>query len=370
MATMNIGGQLVGAGHPVFIVAECGINHNGSIDMALEMIDAAAVTGVDAVKFQLFTARGMYTPEAGLYRTASGDMVPIYQLMEDVELPLEWIPEISKRCRMHGLKFVMTVCDEWCVEQMQQFDFDAYKVASYELSHVPMLKELGQLDKPIILSTGAANIADVVRADELISNDGTRNYAILQCEAAYPADPSALNLRVIDTYSRLFPHVVAGFSDHSEDPIAAPVQSLHHGAKIVEKHFTLDRNLPGADHIFAVDPPDLVRMVTAIREAEAKLAAGDEEEIDEKLAGSTVRRLTEGEHMLRNFAYRGIRAVQDIHVGELLSPDNIRVLRPGELDQGIHPRFYPLLASGQWVATRDIKQWSDVQWDDVLTPGN
>lgn len=368
MATMNIGGQLVGDGHPVLIVAECGINHNGSLAMALEMIDAAAVSGADAVKFQLFTARGMYTPQAGLYRTASGDMVPIYQLMEDVELPLEWIPELSKRIRTHGLKFVMTVCDEWCVEQMQQFDFDAYKVASYELSHVPMLVELSKLDKPIILSTGAANIADVVRADELISNDGTRNYALLQCEAAYPAKPAELNLRVIDTYSRLFPHVVAGFSDHSEDPVAAPVQSIYHGANIVEKHFTLDRNLPGADHIFALNPQDLSRMVETIRETEEKLAAGEVGEIDEELAGSTVRQLSECEHMLRNFAYRGIRAVADIQAGEALSPENIRVLRPGELSQGIHPRYYPLLGSGDWVATRDLKQWSDVQWDAVLTP--
>ncbi len=366
MAVFDVGGKTVGDGQPVFIVAECGINHNGELRTAIEMIDAAAAAGADAVKFQLFRAAGMYTPRAGKYKTAKGEMVPIYALMEEVELPLEWLPELSAACRRSDIKFIMTVCDEWCVRAMEQADFDAYKVASYEISHVPMLIELARHDKPIIISSGAANISDVVRALEWLSPEGARPIGTLQCEAQYPADPKSLNLNVIETYRRLFPNVIPGFSDHTSDPVEAPVQSVYHGARIVEKHITLDRSQPGADHIFALEPAQLAQMVSAIREAEAELAAGVEPQIDNVLAGDGVRRMAENEKMLRDFAYRGIFAIASIKAGEILTEDNIRVLRPGELAQGMHPRYFPLLSSGRYRATRDIERWTGLDWDDVL----
>jgi sialic acid synthase SpsE len=370
MPLMQIGGRAVGDGQPVFIAAECGINHNGDLRMALQMIDEAARAGVDAVKFQLFTARGMYTPKAGLYRTAAGQMVPIYELMEQVELPVDWLPHLSRRCRQAGVKFIMTVCDEWCVEQMDQADFDCFKLASYELSHVPLLMALARRDMPIIISTGAANIADVVRAMEWLTPEGERPLGLLQCEAVYPARPEELHLRVIDTYRRMFPNAIAGFSDHSADPVRAPVQAVCHGARVIEKHFTLDRSLPGADHSFAVDPPDLVRMVKAVRQTEDDLAAGREPELDETLAGSPVRRMTEAEKALRDFAYRGIFTTRAIRPGDRLSRENIAVLRPGELAQGMHPRYYPLLSSGNYRATRAVEQWTGLDWDDVLVPAD
>jgi len=366
MAVFDVGGKPVGDGQPVFIVAECGINHNGELGTAIEMIDAAAAAGADAVKFQLFRAAGMYTPRAGKYKTAKGEMVPIYELMEEVELPLEWLPDLSAACRKADIKFIMTVCDEWCVRQMEQADFDCYKVASYEISHVPMLIELALHDKPIIISSGAANISDVVRALEWLSPDGTRPIGTLQCEAQYPADPKSLNLNVIETYRRLFPNVIPGFSDHTSDPVEAPVQSVYHGARIVEKHTTLDRTQPGADHIFALEPAQLAQMVSAIREAEAELATGVEPEIDEALAGDGVRRMAENEKTLRDFAYRGIFTIAPIKAGDVLTAENIRVLRPGELAQGMHPRYYPLLCSGNYRATRDVEQWTGLDWDDVL----
>ena len=177
MAVFDVGGKPVGDGQPVFIVAECGINHNGELGTAIEMIDAAAAAGADAVKFQLFRAAGMYTPRAGKYKTAKGEMVPIYELMEEVELPLEWLPDLSAACRKADIKFIMTVCDEWCVRQMEQADFDCYKVASYEISHVPMLIELALHDKPIIISSGAANISDVVRALVVADRDVSLEFA-------------------------------------------------------------------------------------------------------------------------------------------------------------------------------------------------
>ncbi len=367
MAILQIADRNVGDGHAVFLVAECGINHNGSLDMALQMIQEAADSGVDAVKFQLFRADGMYTPDAGLYKTASGEKVPIYSLMEDVELPLEWIPKLSGKCRELDLCFIMTVCDEWCVGAMGQYDFDVYKIASYEISHLPMLREISQRDMPIIMSTGAADMSDVLEAVNLLTPDKQRPLGVLQCTAKYPAKLSEINLSVIDTLSRIFPNIVPGYSDHTEDPVRAPVQAVYHGAKIIEKHFTLDRNLPGADHCFAVDPPDLTRMVSAVREAEVRLEEGNFPQLDETIAGSTVKRLTEAEQMLRDFAYRGIFATRKISSGEPLTTDNIAVLRPGELQQGLHPRYFKILASGNYVATRDVAQYRGLQWNDVLS---
>lgn len=367
MATLQLPSRSVGADNPVFIVAECGINHNGSLDMALEMIEQAAAAGVDAVKFQLFRAEGMYTPDAGLYETAAGDMVPIYELMRDVELPLEWIPELSNRCRKCNLHFVMTVCDEWCVQQMAEHDFDIYKVASYEISHLPMLQEIARRQVPVIMSTGGADMVDVIEAVSVLAGENGCRVGLMQCTAHYPTAPDNVNLSVIETLSRISPNIVPGYSDHTKDPTTAPVQAVYHGAKILEKHFTLDRELPGADHSFAVDPPDLALMVEAVREAEQEVENGDHPKPDETMSGSPVKRLTEPERWLRSFAYRGIFATRDIAAGEVLSRDNLAVLRPGELPQGLHPRYYEMLASGKYVATRDIPIHRGVKWDHILS---
>ncbi len=373
----------VGGHAPVLVVAECGINHNGSLEMALRLIEAAAEAGAGAVKFQLFRAEGMYTPRAGMYRTATGDLVPIYELMREVELPVEWLPHLSRGCRDHGVEFIMTVCDEWCVAQMDPVDFDVYKIASYEIEHLPMLAEIARRDKPVFLSTGAATMAEVSEAMDVLAPDGTRPVGLFQCTAKYPAPEDALNLGVIETFAARFGNIVAGFSDHSRDPLKAPVQSVYHGAKVIEKHFTLDRNLPGADHSFAVEPADLRDLVAAVREAEAGMdnrrvgapvpgahqpAGGPAglrgDWLDPLLAGDGVKRVEPVEDGLRHFATRGLFSIADIAPGEAFGPHNLRVLRPGELPQGLHPRHYAELVGGG-VAARELPAWTGLQWDDV-----
>lgn len=346
------------------VVAECGINHNGELDLALRLIEAAAGAGAEGIKFQLFRAAGMYTPLAGNYRTATGGYVPIYKLMEDVELPLEWIPKLSCACRDHGLEFIMTVCDEWCVAVMDEFDFDVYKVASYEIAHLPMLEELARRDKPVFISTGAATMEEVQEAVQTLSPDGQRPIGLFQCTAKYPAPEQALDLAVIHTFADSFPQIIPGFSDHSLDPTKAPVQAVYHGAKMIEKHFTLDRNLPGVDHSFAVEPRHLRELVSAVREAEAKLASGEPLEIDPALAGRSAKVVEADEQVLRDFATRGIFSIEPIRAGEAFSRDNLRVLRPGELPQGLHPRYFSQFVSGGRAA-RDIPQWTGLVWDDV-----
>jgi len=365
-----MGGELqlrthtVGDGRPVFIVAECGINHDGSLDQALRMIEAAANVGADGVKFQLFRAAGMYTPRAGMYRTATDGLVPIYELMEDVQLPLEWIPSLSRAARDHGVEFIMTVCDEWCVAAMDEFEFDVYKVSSYEIGHLPMLAEIARRDKPVFLSTGAATMEDVQEAVQTVSPHGQRPFGLFQCTAKYPAPEEELDLAVIGTFARTYPQAVVGFSDHSFDPVRAPVQSVYHGAKMIEKHFTLDRNLPGVDHSFAVEPGHLRALIAAVREAEARMAARQPLAVDPTLAGRDTKVVEPHEQTLRDFATRGIFAVESIAAGEAFSGENLRVLRPGELPQGLHPRYLAELLAGG-IAARDIPQWTGLQWEDV-----
>jgi sialic acid synthase SpsE len=361
IASITLHNHTVGDAAPVLIVAECGINHNGSLDLALRMIEAAAGAGADGVKFQLFRAAGMYTPRAGMYRTATGDMVSIYELMQDVELPLEWLPHLSRACRNHGLEFIMTVCDEWCVAQMDEVDFDVYKVASYEIEHLPMLAEIARRDKPIFLSTGAASAGEVREAMDVLAPGGQRPVGLFQCTAKYPAPEEALNLAVIGSFAREYPHCVPGFSDHSADPLRAPVAAVGHGAKVIEKHFTLDRNLPGADHSFAVEPRHLRALVAAIREAEAGAGAAAPEAL---LAGDGVKRVEAIEERLRHFATRGVFSLSDIAPGEPFGPHNLRVLRPGELAQGLHPRHYAALVAGG-VAARAIPACTGLQPADV-----
>lgn len=354
----------MGRNQPVMVVAECGINHNGELDLALRLIEAAAGAGAEGIKFQLFRAAGMYTPLAGNYRTATGGYVPIYKLMEDVQLPLDWIPHLSRACRDHGLEFIMTVCDEWCVQIMDEYDFDVYKVASYEIAHLPMLEAIAQRNKPVFISTGAATMEEVEEAVQTLSPDGERALGLFQCTAKYPAPEEALDLAVIRTFADTFAQIIPGFSDHSLDPIKAPVQAVYHGAKMIEKHFTLDRNLPGVDQSFAAEPGHLKALVQRVREAEAQVAAGETLTVDPILAGRSAKVIEDHEQVLRDFATRGIFTIRPLKAGEPFTRENLRVLRPGELSQGLHPRYFGRFVSGA-VAARDLPQWTGLSWEDV-----
>jgi N-acetylneuraminate synthase len=364
--TLQLHNHRVGDGEPVLIVAECGINHNGQLDLALRMIEAAAGAGAGGIKFQLFRAEGMYTPRAGLYRASTGELMPIYDLMRELGLPLDWLPHLSQACRDQGVEFIMTVCDEWCVAQMDAVEFDAYKIASYEVGHLPMLAEIARRDQPIFMSSGAATMAEVREAMSVLAPDGQRPIGLLQCTAKYPAPEETLHLSVIETLAAAFPSAIPGFSDHSRDPLKAPVQAVYHGAKVIEKHFTLDRNLPGADHSFAIEPADLRELVAAVRDAEARLERGSPEPqaLDPILAGHPDKHVEPIEDGLRHFATRGIFSLRDIRAGERFSAENVRVLRPGELPQGLHPRYYAGLIAGG-TAARDIPAWTGLQAQDV-----
>ncbi|WP_045925776.1 N-acetylneuraminate synthase family protein [Bacillus siamensis] len=369
MASCKIGSKSIGGDSPVFIIAEAGINHDGKLNQAFELIDAASEAGADAVKFQMFQADKMYQKDPGLYKTAAGKDVSIFSLVQSMEMPAEWIEPLLEYCKKKGVLFLSTVCDEGSADLLYATSPPAFKIASYELNHLPLLKYVAGLKTPIIFSTAGADISDIQEAYQTITGEGNKEIAIMHCVAKYPAPPEHSNLSVIPMLAAAFPDAVIGFSDHSAHPYDVPCAAVRLGAKLIEKHFTIDKNLPGADHSFALNPDELKEMVAAIRSVEQELRQGHHAPVPEMLSGSSHKTTTPIEGDIRKFAYRGIFSTAPIQKGECFTADNLAVLRPGQKPQGLHPRYFELLIDGA-RAVKDIPADTGITWDDLLTKGS
>jgi N,N'-diacetyllegionaminate synthase len=330
-ARIRIGDRWLGAGEPCYVIAEAGSNHNGSLAQARALIDVAADAGADAVKFQGFRARTLYPETAGKSEYLK-DERSIYDIIQAMELPLEWLPALADHCRARGVDFLCTPFDEAWVEALDPY-VPAFKVASYELSHLPLVRKVLERRKPTFISTGASGLAEVLRVVELARAVGNERIVLLQCTAAYPTPPADVNARAIVTLREATGcHV--GLSDHSRDPIVAPVVAVTLGAVALEKHFTLSNSLPGPDQRFAVEPGELKDLVRSVRQAQAVLGTG----VKEVLAIETE---------LHGFARRSVFSVRAIKAGEVFSEENIRVLRNGAHPPGLPPEEYPRLLGGR-----------------------
>ncbi len=347
MNTFDIGSRTVGPEAPTFVIAEAGSNHNGDLAIAKELIDVAADAGADAVKFQTFRAEEMYVEDSGDVEYLDDDR-SIYDIIESMEMPHEWIPMLHDYCMERGIYFMSTPFDERSAELLSEY-VPAWKVASYTSSHHPFLRELAATDKPIIMSTGAHELAEVRESVEVLNNAGVTALTLLQCVAAYPTPLEDINVRVIETLVDEF-GVPAGLSDHTLDPVTAPAAAVAVGASIVEKHFTLDKTMDGPDHQFALEPDELDEMVTAIRDTETALGTSD-------------KSVLAVESELHDKARRAVHAVDDITAGEEFTTENVKILRPGEKQAGLHPKFYDELLGKK--SARDITKSVGVQWDDV-----
>lgn len=322
---VKIADKLIGDGYPCFIIAEAGSNHNGDLGMAKELIQVAAESGADAVKFQVFKASRMYPKSAGesdYLKTKQS----IYDIMAKMQMPAQWLPELKDACNALGILFLSSVFETESIRMLDPF-LDAYKIASYEMTHKPLIDKVAASGKPVIISTGAADQDEVTRMVNGFVQTGNGQLVLMQCTAAYPAPLDSLNVRAITSMKKQF-GIPVGFSDHSRDPVVGPVSAVAMGANIVEKHFTLDNNLPGPDHKFAVEPDELKLMVQKIKETELAL-------------GSTEKVHSEVENELRTFARRSIFAIRDIQAGEKFTNRNIDVLRNGKLEPGLAPEAYP-----------------------------
>jgi N-acetylneuraminate synthase len=347
METFEIDGRPVGSGEPTFVIAEAGSNHNGDLETAKELIDVAVEAGADAVKFQTFRAEDMYVEDSGEVEYLDDDR-SIYDIIESMEMPHEWIPKLHDYCVEQDIYFLSTPFDEQSAELLSEY-VPAWKIASYTSSHHPFLRALAESDKPLIMSTGAHDLDEVRESVEVLENAGASGLALLQCVAAYPTPLEDINARVVETLADEF-DVPTGLSDHTLDPVTAPAAAVALGANIVEKHFTLDKSMEGPDHQFALEPDQLTEMVTAIRDIEAALGTGEKSVLDV-------------ESELHDKARRAVHAVEDIPAGEELTAENVKVLRPGEQDAGLHPKFYDEILGA--TAARDIKRSAGIQWDDI-----
>lgn len=345
--TLRIGNRVVGGGAPCFIIAEAGSNHNGRFDQALRLIDVAASAGADAVKFQLFRANKLYPKTAGRSDYLKVDRA-IYDIIADMELPYEWLPELVRHCRERGVIFLASVFDEESADRLDPC-VSAHKIASYEMMHLPLVRHIAAKGKPVIMSTGTATLDEVREAVEAVRTNGNPPLALMQCTAAYPAPLESLNVKTITTMQRTF-GVPVGLSDHSDDPLVGPLAAVALGAALLEKHYTFSHDLPGPDHRFALEPEALRCMVRKVREVERALGNGDK-----------TPHAIEGE--LRAFARRSIFAVRPIPTGASLTADNVAVLRCGKQPAGLPPKELPRVL-GRTVA-RAIEPGVAVQADDL-----
>lgn len=344
---MQIGERWVGEGEPCFIVAEAGSNHNGNFEQVLRLIDVAVQAGADAVKFQTFKASRMYPKSAGRsdYLRVNRS---IYEIIREMEMPEDWIPRIAEYCRQCKIEFMSSPFDEISADLLEPY-VNAYKIASYEITHVPLLQHIAHKKKPIIISTGTATLEEAKSAADVLRDKGNDRTIFLQCTASYPTPIEAVNARAMLSLQKATGSLT-GLSDHSRDPVVAPMTAVALGACIVEKHFTLSNRLPGPDHQFALEPDELSEMIQRVRQVEQALGHGRKEVLPI-------------EKELHAFARRSIFAIQDIERGEKLTSENIAVLRCGKLGFGLSPKEFEVLLGRK--ATHPIAKESLISVEDV-----
>ena len=345
--TFAIGNRRIGPGEPTFIVAEAGSNHNGSLQIARSLVESAAAAGADAVKFQTFVAERIVSETSMTASSLDGHMregETVTDLFRRLELPREWHVELRDLALSHGLTFLSTPFDEASADLLERLNVPAFKVASYDLTHLPLLRHLAGKGKPTILSTGMGTLGEIEEAVGIFREKDVP-VAILHCPLGYPPPLETINLAAIDTLRRAF-DIPVGFSDHTAG-WTMPVAAVARGASILEKHITMDRGLPGPDHHFALEPQDLNAMVRAVREVE-------------KAAGDGLLRFHPHQQEFFRAGRRSLFAAAKISKGETITRDKILVIRPAT---GIAPKYLERVVGR--VAQRDIDARHPITWDDI-----
>ncbi len=307
-----------------FIIAELSANHNGSFEVAVETIRAIAKTGADAVKLQTYTADTLTLNCDNEYFTIKGgtlwDGKTLYELYEEAHTPWKWHEELFKIAKEEGLICFSSPFDKSAVDFLEQFNPPAYKVASFEITDIPLIEYMASKKKPMIISTGIATLDNIEEAIQACQNQGNEEIILLKCTSAYPAPLQEANLNTIADMQKRF-HTLVGFSDHTLGTVA-PIVAVSLGAKVIEKHFILDHGIGGPDAEFSLDVNEFTQMVQAIREVEQLLGSVDYT-ISEKIEKS------------RQFA-RSLFVAEDIKRGDIITKNNVRSVRPG---YGAHPKY-------------------------------
>ncbi|HSJ55056.1 MAG TPA: pseudaminic acid synthase [Anaerolineae bacterium] len=341
----TIGDRPVAPGRPVYIVAEMSANHNQSFDQAVEIVRAAHEAGADAVKLQTYTPDTLtIQSDNPVFQIGEGTIWArrtLYDLYGEAYTPWEWQPKLKEAAEELGMDLFSSPFDPTAVAFLEEMGVAAFKVASFEIVDLPLIRRIAATGKPIIMSTGMATLAEIDEAVRTARAAGAEQIALLKCTSAYPAPPEEMNLRTIPHLAAAF-GLPVGLSDHTLG-IAAPVAAVALGACIVEKHFTLSRSQPGPDSAFSLEPHEFRAMVEAIREAERALG-GVSYEVTSREAASRVFR-------------RSLFVVRDVKAGETLTAENVRSIRPGN---GLHTRYLEEVLGRR--ARVDISRGTPLSW--------
>ena len=317
MKPFEINDRKIGPGQPTFVIAEAGVNHNGQLALAKQLVDIALAAGADAVKFQTFHAAELATPlaaKANYQKQTTSAAESQLEMLRRMELSEESFRDIRNHCRSRGIIFLSTAFDERSVDFLADLDVPAFKVPSGEITNIALLEHVGAKGKPVILSTGMATLGEIDHAMRCLNEFGASQSALLQCVSEYPADVSSTNLRAMASLSHCF-GVPVGLSDHSSGTEVS-IAAVALGARIIEKHFTSDKSLPGPDHSASLEPKELNMLVTAIRNVEAALGDGVKRPTLEELRNAAVVR-------------RSLVAAVDLEVGKSLERSMVAFKRPG-----------------------------------------
>lgn len=329
----------------VFIIAEAGVNHNGSLDLAKQLIDAAAAAGADAVKFQTFQADKLVSkeaPKAGYQQQTTGGGETQHQMLKRLELDPIAHRELMEHCQQAGILFLSTPFDLESVDLLRNLGMKLFKIPSGEITNLPYLRKVGRLSQKVILSTGMADFNEVENALDALIRAGTPKdkITVLHCTTEYPAPIAEVNLRAMVSMREKL-QIQIGYSDHTQG-IAIPIAATALGARVIEKHFTLDRTLPGPDHQASLEPDELKAMVAAIRAVEQALGEG-------------VKQVSPCETGNRLLVRKSIVAAENIARGEIFTETNLTVKRPGD---GLSPMLWDQVlgtaASKPYVAGEKI----------------
>ena len=328
----------------VFIIAEAGVNHNGSIELAKKLIEKGAEAGVDAVKFQSFKANKLVTvnAEKADYQVANigKNDENQYVMLKKLELDYDKHQELMDYAKSKGVMFLSSAFDLESIDLLVDLDLSVFKIPSGEITNLPYLRKIAQTNKPVILSTGMATLGEIEAALEVLKNNGTTDVTILHCNTEYPTPMSDVNLTAMNTMKDAF-KVKVGYSDHTLG-IEIPIAAVALGAEVIEKHFTLDKTMEGPDHKASLEPDELKQMVKSIRNIEEAL-------------GNGVKTPTESERKNKVVARKSIVAKTTICFGEMLSEENLDIKRPGT---GISPML--------WNEIIGSKATKDYQTDELI----
>lgn len=345
---LKINNYEISVSNPAFIIAELSANHNGSIENALATIKAAKRVGADAIKLQTYTADtitlDVRTDDFRLKQGTIWDGKYLHDLYQEAYTPWEWHEQLFKAAKDEGLICFSSPFDFSSVDFLEKLNVPAYKIASFEITDIPLIEYVASKGKPVIISTGIAELADIELAIDACHRQNNHCIALLKCTSSYPAPIQEANLTMVKDLQQRF-NVISGLSDHTMG-ITAPIVAVVMGAKIIEKHFILDRAIGGPDASFSLNEKEFGEMVQAIRDAE-------------KSIGKVDYTLTEKQAKGREFS-RSLYVSSDIKAGEIFTAENIRSVRPGF---GLHPKYYSSVLGKK--AVKDLARGSRLQLEHI-----